>query len=277
MTAGAALGGWIATVHGWRMAFISIGVFGMMVAALVLLIVREPVRGRFDSSTPQAVSMIVVIRSFATNRILVIAALAAALSAFVGFAILSWTPALLMRTKGMSLDEIALYYSFVSGAATAIGTLLSGYLIDRYGARDTRIYAVVPAVAFIVATPFYFGSVYVQSWVASLALISIPFVLSCMYLVPVLAIVQNTVPPAQRSTSSAILLFVLNFIGLGGGPLFVGWLSDSAARSGHDNGLQLAMFALTPGFALAAIAYVALARSLGRARKDGPPTGVAEP
>jgi predicted MFS family arabinose efflux permease len=263
-TAGAALGGWIAAVHGWRAAFIAIGLFGVVVAALVLLTVREPRRGRFDSLPPQAVGIAEVLRSFLANRTLVLAALAAGLSAFVGFAMLSWTPALLMRTKGMGLHEIALYYSFVSGIAAAIGTLSSGYLVDRHGARDSGIYAVVPAVAFIVAMPFYAAGIYVQSWVLSLCLMAIPFVLYCMYLVPVLAIVQNIVPASQRSTSSAILLFVLNIIGLGGGPLFVGWISDSAARWGYDNGLQLAMFALTPGFILASIAYIALAKSLRR-------------
>jgi MFS family permease len=263
-TAGAALGGWIAAVHGWRAAFIAIGLFGIIFAALVLLTVREPQRGQFDPAASSSVGIGETLRNFWRNPTLVLAALAGGLSAFVGYAMLSWTPALLMRTKGMSLGEIALYYSFVSGIAAAVGTLVSGYLVDRHGARDNRIYAIVPAVALIVATPFYVLGVYAESWALSLALLAIPFALYSMYLAPVLAIVQNHVPASQRSTASAILLFVLNIVGLGGGPLFIGWISDSAVGWGYDNGLQFAMFALTPVFILAVIAHIAVAKSLGR-------------
>ena len=41
-------------------------------------------------------------------------------------------------------------------------------------------------------------------------------------LAPALAVVQNAVPPGQRTMAGAILLFVLNLVGLGGGPIFLG-------------------------------------------------------
>ena len=90
-----------------------------------------------------------------------------------------------------------------------------------------------------------------------------PLALYTMYLAPVLAIVQNAVPAAQRSTASAILLLIINLIGLGGGPRYVGLVSDAA---GAATGLRTAMFALAPLFLLAMLAHLLLARALARPR-----------
>ena len=44
---------------------------------------------------------------------------------------------------------------------------------------------------------------------------------------PVYGGVPGLVPPPMRATASAILLFVINMIGLGGGPTLFGMLSDA--------------------------------------------------
>lgn len=261
-TAGAALGGWIAAVYGWRVAFISIGFLGVFVAALVLLTVREPQRGQQDAAPEDPARLLDTIKYFVRNPVLRWTALAGAMSAFVGYAMLSWTPALLMRTKGMSLGEIAMFYSIVSGLATAVGTLASGWLVDHFGTRRPNIYALVPATAFLVSIPFFWLGVHASSWGLALLLLAIPFALYNMYLAPVLTILQNNVPAAQRSTASAILLFILNLIGLGCGPLFVGLVSDMATSFGQEQGLQIGMFALLPFFALASLAHLGTARAL---------------
>jgi predicted MFS family arabinose efflux permease len=263
-TAGAALGGWIAAEHGWRMAFVVIGLLGVVAAALVLLTVKEPRRGRQDAVSASPARLANTIGDFARDPVLRWAALAGGLSAFVGYAMLSWTPALLMRTKAMSLGDIAIFYSIVSGVAAAVGTLASGWLVDRFGPRRSSLYALIPAAAFLLAIPFYWLGIYVAPWSLSLALLAAPFALYSMYLAPVLAILQNNVPAAQRSTASALFLFILNLVGLGCGPVYVGWISDVATEFGHAQGLRVAMFALLPFFALAALAHLGTARALSR-------------
>jgi len=47
-----------------------------------------------------------------------------------------------------------------------------------------------------------------------------------MYLGPTFGMTQTLVPPAMRATASALMLFILNLIGLGLGPVFAGVLSD---------------------------------------------------
>ena len=63
-----------------------------------------------------------------------------------------------------------------------------------------------------------------------------------MYLGPTFALTQTLVRPRMRALASAIILFVINMIGLGGGPTFVGWLSDR----------------LTPSYGVEAVRYALL-------------------
>ena len=46
------------------------------------------------------------------------------------------------------------------------------------------------------------------------------------YLAPTFALVQNLVGVRMRATAAALLLFVINLIGLGAGPLIVGAMAD---------------------------------------------------
>lgn len=263
-TAGAALGGWIAAEHGWRWAFMAIGAIGLVYALVLLLVVREPARGRLDSGPVEPVPLMETVKAIAMVPRLRLTAIAAAMSAFVGYAMLSWTPALLMRTKGMTMSELALYYSLASGIAAAIGTVASGYLVDRFGPRDGRMYGFIPGGAFLVSTPFYAAGVFVDSWPLALGLMVVPFAFYAAYLPPALTIVQNTVSPAQRSTASSILLFIFGIVGLGGGPLYIGSISDAAAAAGFETPLQVAMLALAPVFVAAAIGHFAVARAMAR-------------
>ena len=50
----------------------------------------------------------------------------------------------------------------------------------------------------------------------------------------------------MRAVASAILFFVLNLIGLGLGPLAVGYLSDELAPSLGDESLRYAMLYVLP-------------------------------
>lgn len=263
-TGGAALGGWIASTWGWRSAFLAMGVVGVTYALLALVILREPSRGRFEGAAGNPKALMTTLRHFAGDRLLRSVSLAAGFSAFVGYAMLSWTPAMLMRTKGMTLHELAIYYSILSGVSAAIGTLSSGHLVDRLGQVDRRMYGFVPAAAFLVSIPFYIAGIYVSSWALSLALLSVPFAFYGAYLPPALAMVQNRVAASERSTASSILLLMMSLIGLGGGPYFIGAISDLAKGMGSGSSLTVAMLMLAPVFALAGLLHLRVAQIIGR-------------
>jgi MFS family permease len=199
------------------------------------------------------------ITAFVRKPALGFTALSAGLTAFVGYALLNWTPAFLMREKGMSLTEIAVWYSTVSGLTTAVGTWLSGVLVDRLGARRPAAYALVPGVAVLLAAPFLPAVVHAHGWQTALAFVVGPSLLLIAYLPAALAVIQNGVAPAERAVSGSILLFVLNLIGLGGGPLFVGVMSDHLKPTLGPHALGGALMTLLPVYLLAFLSQLAAA------------------
>ncbi len=266
---GAASGGWIAAHFGWRAAFMALGAAGLVLAPLVLLIVREPVRGRLDGSGPVLARprFVAAIAAFLGRPKLLFTALAAGLTAFVGYGAQNWTPAFLMREKGMSLEQVALWYSLTIGIAGVTGTWLSGVLVDWLGARRPAAYALAPGFAILICLPFFLGVLYAPSWPVALGFVGATSVLAIMYLPAALAVIQNAVPAAQRATSGAFLLFILNLIGLGGGPLYVGLLSDRFRPQFGVHALQHGLFWLGPIFVLAFLCQLVAAWYMEREAK----------
>jgi MFS family permease len=270
---GAALGGAVAAQYGWRMAFIVVGLPGLLLALVMLLLVREPKRGGLDpllagaTAHDPAPPMLVAIAGFFANRTLVLTAVSSALSAFVGYAMLNWNPSLLIRVKGMSLGEVSAYYSLVLGITGIIGTFGAGWLVDRLSLKDRRWYAWVPAIAFTLTLPALAGLLWAPSWPIALLCLAVPSLLNNMYLAPALTVVQNAVPPARRTMSGAILLFILNLVGLGGGPLYVGYISDHAKAHYGDQSLLIGFAALFPVILLTILAHVAASLSIARDKR----------
>jgi hypothetical protein len=66
-------------------------------------------------------------------------------------------------------------------------------------------------------------------------------VLGAFYLGPSFAMLQSTAPLHMRATVSAIMLFILNLIALGLGPLAVGALSDALKPTFDNDSLRYAL------------------------------------
>jgi len=156
--------------------------------------------------------------------------------------------------------EVGSYYSIVAGATLAVGTLIGGVLVSRICTRNPRAYALVPSLAFVIAAPFFVVAILVPSWGWALVLIALPLVMVNVFVAPALALVQNLVPPNARSTTTAMLMLVLNLVGLGAGPFAIGAISDGFAPTYGADSLQIAMLFLAPMMLLAAAAHYGVSR-----------------
>jgi MFS family permease len=169
-----------------------------------------------------------------------------------------------MRVQGATLHDIGSFYSPLIGASVAIGIVASGALGDRFGRGGVHRYPLVPAVAFMLAFPLYLFALNAHDWRTTVLLLAIPQGLTFMYLAPAVAVIQNLVPPERRTTASALLLFVLNLMAVGCGPLYVGAVSDWARPHYGTESLRIALYALVPFFALGIGCNLAAARLLKR-------------
>ena len=270
---GTALGASVAADYGWRTAFFVVGLPGVVLALLMLLIIREPKRGALDPMIGDATShaaappVLEVIGAFLANRTLLCVAISSGLSAFVGYALLNWNVPLLMRVKGMSLKEVSHYYSIVLGLTGVVGTFASGWLADKLGQLDKRWYAWISALAFCVTLFGLAGIILAPTWQITLIFIGFGALAANMYLAPALAVVQNAVPPGARTMSGAILLFVLNLVGLGGGPTYLGFVSDKMKPAHGAHSLLYGYGALYPIVILAIVSHLVAASSIARDKR----------
>jgi predicted MFS family arabinose efflux permease len=277
---GVAFGASIAAAYNWRDAFVALGAAGIVAALIVFLFVREPIRGGLDGAStarqctdkPASESLWATCRMFFARPVLLLVALASGATQFVTYAVLNFTTLFLMREKGMTLNEIAGYYSLLIGISISAGIYTSGFLIDRLIPRSKLAYAYVPAVALTLAIPFFVAFAWAPTWPLALMFLAVPTFLNYFYLSPAVALVQEEVQPHQRVLSGALLLLVMNLIGLGLGPTFLGAMSDYFRANHHGNSLQLAFYTLVPFYVVAVALFLALARALRRESQCGVPS-----
>lgn len=271
---GVAFGASITAAYSWRSAFISLGLVGVFAALIVWAFVREPQQGRLDAPravppTHERTSFWSMFRLFFSNPVLLRLSLATGATQFVTYAVLNFTTLFLMREKGMTLKEIAIYYAIVVGLGIGGGIFTSGYLLDRLKKRSKLAYAFLPAIALTLAIPFFVAFVWAPTWQLAIVLLVIPTFLNYFYLSPAVALVQEEVQPHQRVLAGALLLLVMNLIGLGLGPTYLGAVSDYLRPDHPQNSLQIGFYTLVPFYVLAILIFLSLARALKREIHNG--------
>ncbi len=257
---GLAAGGWINEHFSWRHAFMIVGLPGVALALLTWLTIKEPERKAIKSqgevSAWGAFRQLWAVPSY---RNIVIAS---SLNAIGGYGILQWTPTFFIRSHGMGTAEIGLYLGLATGISGAIGVLGGGWVAEYLGRRNKAWYVLVPAIAMLVATPFYFSVFVAGSPQLAFLLFAIPGILNYAYLSPVFASVQLLAEPRTRALAAAILLFVMNLIGAGLGPQIIGLLSDLLEPSFGIESLRWALCIVVFAKALSSISYWRASRTL---------------
>ncbi|HEY5759985.1 MAG TPA: MFS transporter [Steroidobacter sp.] len=262
---GVAFGASLAAAFDWRIPFYVIGAIGVVTAIVVYVLVPEPNRGGHDAAidvSPDSGGFVSTITRFFSNPILLLASIASGAANFITYGLSNFATLFLMREKGMQLSEVALWYALVVGVCMSAGIYVSGQLIDRFGARTKAAYAVIPAVSLVLALPFFLGFVWAPHWPLALVFLCVPMFLNSFFLSATVTFVQGEVHPDQRVMSGALLLLVMNFVGLGLGPTYVGMASDFFRASHGVHSLQAAFFALAPMYLIAALLFLELARRI---------------
>lgn len=272
---GIAFGASVAAAFSWRDAFLVTGGVGVVAALALTFVVREPKRGGLDQAVGEAAPAQAgfgeTLRMFFSNPTLMLASLGSGATQFITYGLGNFATLFLMREKGMTLEEVAVWYALAVGVGMCVGIFGSGWLIDRVTRKSKRAFGLAPAIALALAAPFYLAFVWAPTWQLAVGLLVVPMALNHVYLSPSVALVQTVVRHNQRVMSGALLLLVMNFIGLGLGPTYVGAASDYFRPAYPENSLQIALYTLAPVYILAIGLFLLLARRLGRS----PGTGAA--
>ena len=241
-------GGWIAETFGWRNAFFIVGIPGIALAFLLLILVREPQRTLASATSQDKASFKDTMAVLAKRPSFWWIALGCSTASFVGYGNGNFFPSLLIRNYGLSVTEVGVVLGIIGGTTGMLGTFLGGYLADRWGAKDKRWYVRIAFYGILLSLPLSYITLLGTEPLYVIMAYAPGHILGTLYLGPCIAICHTLVPAGMRASASAILLFVINMIGLGLGPLFVGALSDAYSTHFGAENLRYAMVtALTIG------------------------------
>jgi MFS family permease len=240
---GPAMGGMLAHDYGWRGALMLASIPGFVLAPIVWFTLRDVPAGLADG---QHKTMAAQLPFWATvKQILAIRSmppliLAAALNALLTMGLISWAPAFMERTHGMAPRDAGIQMGGALFAGSIIGHTLGGPLADLLGRRDLRWYIWIMMLAGAVAATS--GYILLTGPAARVfPMFGVNMFIGGLSAAPLMAVVSALSPPQSRSTAVALLMVAINVIGLGFGPVFVGWLSDMLHPAYGEASLGMAM------------------------------------
>ena len=262
-------GGFIAEAYNWRIALVSVGVPGLLLAVVMARSLREPGRGTYEIETPPPPPPI---RTTAATmwanpamRHLIAGGIAVGL---MGYGFTQWLPTFFMRTHDLSQSQTGMLMAGVFGISGAIGALAAGKWFDRLSTRGfqhgMRMLAIVP----FFTGPFFIMGLLADDLTTAILLFIIPGFAGNYAIGPTIAMVQTLSPVHMRAVSSAIKMLCLNLIGMGLGPLLVGLLSDLLTPQHGEDALRVALAFFTLVGLCGTVHFWLCARALAKQQLD---------
>lgn len=249
---GACIGSWLGTSvagaaaerGGWRLAFLVLGIPGLILALLVAVTVREPRRGQLDShaaaSGPDATrvtafdifrQLIDTARFMLRQRSAVHLVVGGSVATFWSWGLMWWTPTFLQRSHALSVGEAGGLLGPMHLVAGTAGTLFAAVVMGLPAARDPRFVTRFLTWLTVLSTVPSFLAYEVTTLRAATVLLWIFVPAVYFYIGPILGLLQNVMPANMRAGAVAILLFTANVANLILAPQLVGLLSDWFAGS----------------------------------------------
>lgn len=218
----------------WQLVFIIIGVAGLPFALLVLTI-REPKRGQFstESDVETLVNDVSIQRSLhhfiAHWRFYAPHFVGFSMLTTIGYAFHSWVPAYFIRVHEWEASEVGVTYGALNIVVAPLGVLAGGWFGDRLVAgghtdgylRGSIIGALCLWIPASLAT-----SPFVDATTIVLALLGVLHFFASFHAGMAVAALHTATPLNMRGQATAVYLFVINLVGLGGGPLVVALITD---------------------------------------------------
>jgi MFS family permease len=252
------VGGLVGGSLGWRGAFFVVGAPGVLLALLMQFGLREPPRrtvsgadaATLDGRTGRVFAPLWSLHSF--RWIL----LGNGGAGFTGYAILIWTPSLLIRVYHTPIALAGFWLACASGAGITGAALVSGHLSAVLGRKDVRWHLRLSGMGLLLAIPA--GLLLAFSPSVGWALLAVFFCHfgNTFFLAPSGTMVMSLAPPRMRGTASTATNLTQTLAGVGLGPLAVGLLNDAFLASRGVGGIRISMAISLVGLAIGGLALL---------------------
>jgi len=220
--AGYLLGGYLAPHYGWRFPFYIAAAPGFLLA-LVVLLLKEPERGQFDSvkETPERETIL----GLARNPAFLTSTLGMAAMTFSLGGIQVWIPKFLFSERGYTLESANLAFGIVIVVDGIVAALAGGWLGDYLLPRMKSSYYLVSAASMLLGMPVMIVALFVKGPMMMPAIGVAAFFL-LFNTAPLNAAVINSVGAHIRATALAVNIFIIHILGDVPSPTMMGWVAD---------------------------------------------------
>ena len=240
---GPALGGLLTEAYGWRYAMIIASIPGFVLAPIVWFTLRDVPPGLADGRTAEETAsrpFVETVREILSIRTVPLLIGAAGLNTLLTLGLVSWAPAFMERTHGMAARDAGLQMGGALFVGSVIGHTVGGPLADFLGRKDLRWYIWIMMFSGVAATLVGFILLTGPGELV-FPLFGLNMLIGGLSAAPLMAVIAGLAPAHSRSVAVALLMVTINVVGLGGGPLFVGWLSDMLQPTYGKESLGMAM------------------------------------
>ncbi|WP_448586819.1 spinster family MFS transporter [Thermaurantiacus sp.] len=265
---GLVAGGLLAQAFGWRMAFVLMGLPGLLIGLLVALTLNEPPRGRY--ALPGAViaqrPVRATLASLLGNRVFLGLVAGFAVQIMVGYAMAFWMAPVMLRRFGIPVGEVAFLLGLAFLAGGLPGPIAGGYATDWLARRDTRWRFWYPGLVTAGSILPLLLALRAPSPLSFLALFALAYAIFVSSQAAILSGIQRAVEPGERGFAVAFALFFNNLLGQAVGLGLIGWLSDRLAPTHGAGSLGLAMLTVCAVAALVALLIFASTARIAEGR-----------
>jgi MFS family permease len=218
----------VGVVAPWQLAFIAVGLPGILVAAMMFL-VKEPIRQGIASATEDEISLGQAFKfAFSRWRVFIAHYSGFALLALPMTTLATWVPAYFIRVIGFTPPETGFKLGLIILICSPVGVIAGGWLADslfKKGIKDAALRVAVGAAVFMVPMSIVTTTTNDPFW--ALVLLC-PFAFGAsisMGLAP--TALQLVTPNRLRGQIGAAWMLFLNIITAILGPWAVGVINDA--------------------------------------------------
>ncbi|MHA6623531.1 spinster family MFS transporter [Pseudonocardia sp. DLS-67] len=244
--------GWIDSDFGWRTAFYSAGIAGLLIGLVLFLTFRDTARmpgkrvqGAADEhrASPDDVAppLRETLAFMLRQRTFVLTAAGYVVSQFgiQGFTV--WAPTYLRRIHDLTGGQVGASFGISTGVLGIAGSLVGAVVLTWSNRHGDRWKLLWPAIATFLASPLILAATLLQSVVLTLVVMGGVAFMVAFKFGPVVAVNQSVVRPRMRALASSVQGLTASLLAIGLGPLYVGALSDTYAESLGADSLRYAL------------------------------------
>jgi MFS family permease len=225
--AGGFFAGLIGQVYGWRWSFVVFGGLGILLGFVLNRWLIEPVRGAADNEVARQVPLRESLRQIWSSKPALLLMGAFCCANFVAVVLLTWMPKFLFDRFHMSLAMSGLSATIYVQAASMCGSLLGGWLADKWRARTPGGRMLVQAIGVFGGAPCVALCGMTQSLGWLIVALTVWGLFKGLYDANIFASMFDTVGTETRGTAAGFMNTFGWLAGGGSAPLVIGWISES--------------------------------------------------